>query len=139
MQRSVSSTEVGRAYDHFERQRGRDTSYGFQLVPDGGGPITIETKIILPKWGVPAIFNGQTFRVVYLEDANRTLKNDAIDITILSGGNAVFHDSLDARPAGRWLAIPIGFALVIFGISGLRSMKRDANAAASDDDGAPSI
>ncbi|MGA9671065.1 MAG: hypothetical protein WBQ94_17780 [Terracidiphilus sp.] len=131
-------TAVGKAYGHFVRQRGRDTSYGFQFVPEGGGPITLETEISLPKWDVPAIFNGQTFRVVYLDDANRTLKNEAIDITILSGRNTGFHDSLDARPAGKWLAIPIGFALVIFGISGLRSMKRDAIAAASDDN-APSI
>ncbi len=131
-------TAVGKAYDHFERRRGRDTSYSFQFVPEGGSPITIETEIILPKWGVPAIFNGQTFRVVYLDDANRTLKNEAIDIAILSGRNAGFHDSLDARPAGKWLAIPIGAALGIFGFIGLRYMKDDANAAASDDDDAPS-
>jgi hypothetical protein len=130
-------TAIGKAYDHFVRQRDSGTSYGFHFVPEGGSPITIETEISLPYWGVPAIFNGQTFRVVYLDDANRTLKNEAIDIAILSGGNAGFHDSLDARPAGKWLAIPIGFALGIFGFSGLRSMKRDAIAAASDDDDAP--
>jgi len=132
-------TAVGKAYDHFERRHGRDTSYGFQFMPEGGAPISIETEIILPKWGVPAIFNGQTFRVVYLDDANRTLKNEAIDITILSGVNAGFHHSLDARPAGKWLGIPIGAALGGFGFIGLRYMKSDAVAAASDEDDAPSI
>lgn len=131
-------TAVGKAYDHFERRRGRDTSYGFRFVPEGGGSIIVETEIILPKWGIPAIFNGQTFRVVYLDDDNRTLKNEAIDIAILSGINAGFDDSLDARPAGKWLAIPIGAALGIFGFIGLRYMKDDAIAAASDDDDAPS-
>lgn len=131
-------TAVGKAYDHFERRRGRDTLYGFRFVPEGGGSIIVETEIILPKWGIPAIFNGQTFRVVYLDDDNRTLKNEAIDIAILSGINAGFDDSLDARPAGKWLAIPIGAALGIFGFIGLRYMKDDAIAAASDDDDAPS-
>jgi hypothetical protein len=92
---------IGKAYDHSVRQRGSDTSYGFRFVPDGGGPITIETEISLPYGGVPAVFNGQTFRIVYLDDANRTPKNEAIDIAILSGGNAGFHDSLDARPTGK--------------------------------------
>lgn len=131
-------TAVGKAYDHFERRHGKDTSYGFQLVPEGGGPISIETEIILPDWNTPAIFNGQTFRVVYLADSNRLLKNEAVDIAILSGKNAGFHDSFDARPSGKWLAIPIGSALGVFGFFGLRYMKDDAIAAASDDDDAPS-
>lgn len=100
-------TAVGKAYDHFERKRGRETSYGFRLVPDGGAPIIIETEISLPQWGIPAAFDGQVFRVVYLNDNERFLKNEAIDIAILSGRHAGFHDSLDARPVGKWLAIPI--------------------------------
>ena len=131
-------TAVGKAYDHFERRQGRDTSYGFRFVPEGGNPIIIETEIILPYWNTPAIFNGQTFRVTYLDDGERTLKNEAIDIAILTGRNAGFHDSFDARPAGKWLAIPIGAALGIFGFFGLRYMKDDAIAAASDDDDAHS-
>jgi hypothetical protein len=49
-----------------------------------------------------------------------------------------FHDSLDARPVGKWLAIPIGAALATFGFVGLRYMDKDAKAAAQDDDDQPS-
>jgi hypothetical protein len=131
-------TAVGKAYDHFKRKRGRDTSYGFRFVPDGGPPIIIETEIILPHWNTPAIFDGQVFRIVYLNDNERALKNEAIDIAILSGKSMGFHDSLDARPVGKWLAIPIGAALATFGFVGLRYMDKDAKAAAQDDDDQPS-
>ena len=100
---------------------------------EGGGPIHIETEISLPDTAHPAIFNGQTIRIVYLTDGKRVLKNEAVDIEILSGIHAGFHDSLDARPAGAWLAIPVGAAFLGFGLAGLRSMKEDAIAAASDD------
>jgi hypothetical protein len=46
-------TAVGRAHDDVERRQGRDT---------------IETEIILPAWANPDVFNGRTFRVVYLDD-----------------------------------------------------------------------
>ena len=75
---------------------------------------------------------------MYLDDDQRVFKNEAIDIEILSGKNAGFHDSYDARPLGKWLGIPIGAALGIFGFVGLKYMKDDAIAAASDDDEAPS-
>jgi hypothetical protein len=82
-------TAIGRTYDYVERTAGRwpykDTFYGFRFVPDGGEPVNIETEIILPGWGDPAIFDGRTFRVVYLQDSKRTVKNEAIDIEILSG------------------------------------------------------
>jgi hypothetical protein len=71
-------TAIGKAYDHVERRRGRGTYFGFRFVPDGGEPVDIETLIILPDWGVPAIFDGRTFRVVYLQDNKRFLKNEAI-------------------------------------------------------------
>ncbi len=128
-------TAVGKAYDHVERRQGRDTYYGFRFSPDGGGePIDIETEIILPGWGVPEIFNGRTFRVVYLQDSKRSLKNEAIDIEIMSGRDAGFHDSYDARPVGKWLGIPVGAALGAFGYFGLRYMKDDEISGASDDD-----
>ncbi len=121
---------IGKAYDYVERTRGRyterDTYYGFRFVPDGGDPVNIETEIILPDWGTPAIFDGRTFRVVYLKDSKRVLKNEAIEIEILSGIHAGFHDSLDARPTGTWLGIPIGAALGAFGLFGLRYRKDDA-------------
>ena len=117
-------TAVGKAYDHVDREihtgYHRETVYGFRFVPDGGNPINIETQIILPNWNTPAIFDGQSFRVVYLDE-------------ILSGKNAGFHDSYDARPVGNWLGIPIGAALACFGFVGLRYMKDDAESAASSD------
>jgi hypothetical protein len=120
-------TAVGRTYDSAEHPQGRSTSYfSFRLVPDSGQPVDIETSIIIPSWGNPSIFNGRTFRVVYLDENNRTLKNEAIDIEILSGQHAGFHDSLDARPFGKWLGIPLGAALGSFGFFGLKYRKDDA-------------
>ena len=85
-------TAVGTAYEHIEIRQGRDTHYGFHLLPDGSGePLYIETSIILPGWAVPEVFNGRTFRVVYLQSTKRALKNEAIDIEILSGRDAGFH------------------------------------------------
>ena len=137
---STRITALGQVYDYVDREvhtgYHHDTIYGFRFVPaggEGGGPIRIETKISLPDTAHPAIFNGQTFRIVYLTDSKRVLKNEAVDIEILSGVHAGFHDSLDARPAGAWLAIPVGAAFLGFGLAGLRSMKEDAIAAASDD------
>jgi hypothetical protein len=125
-------TAVGKAYDHVERRQGRNNSfYGFRFVPENGNPVNIETDIILPDWDTPADFDGRTFRIVYLEDSNRFLKNKAIDIAILSGKHAGFHDSLDADPAGPWLGIPVGAALVGFGMLGFRYMKKDAAIRAS--------
>jgi len=108
-------------------------------VPDGGNPVNIETDIILPNWDSPAIFNGRTFRVVYLDSNERSLKNEAIDIAILSGKDAGFHDFVDARPSGDWLGIPVGAALFAFGFLGLRYMEDDSNSEASDDDDLPSV
>jgi len=131
-------TAVGTAYDHVDREihtgYHHDSVYGFRFVPDGGNPINIETQIILPYWNTPAVFNGQSFRIVYLDDDQRVLKNEAIEIEILSGKNAGFHDSLDARPLGSWLGIPFGAALAIFGFGGLKFMDDDAESAASADD-----
>jgi hypothetical protein len=123
---------VGRSYDYVEHRQGRNASYySFRLVPDSGQPVNIETRIIIPGWGDPAIFNGRTFRVVYLEDNNRALKNEAIEIEILSGEHAGYRDFLDARPLGKWLAILLGAALGTFGYFGLRYRKDDAMLAAS--------
>jgi hypothetical protein len=131
-------TSVGKAYDHVEVRQGRDTHYGFHFLPDGGGgPVNIETSIILPGWAVPEVFNGRTFRVVYLQSSERALNNEAIDIEILSGRDTGFHDSVDARPFGEWLAIPIGAALGAFGYFGVRYRKDDENSATSDDDDIP--
>jgi hypothetical protein len=127
---STRTTAVGKAYDFEEREGYRgDTTYGFRFVPEGGEAINIHTRILLPHRGM----DGRTYRVVYLKDANRRLKNEAVDITILSGEDTGFHDSLDARPFGSWLGIPVGVALFGFGMIGLRYRKEDANPAASND------
>jgi hypothetical protein len=131
-------TVVGQAFDIVEREihsgYHRDTVYGFSLVPKGGEPIHIETAIILPHWGIPAIFDGRTLRVVYLDDDKRALRNEAIQIDILSGTDAGFHNSLDARLVGAWLAIPVGAAFLGFGIAGLSRIKKDAAISAESDD-----
>ena len=140
---STRITTVGKAYDYVEREihtgYHHDTIYGFRFVPEGEEPINIETEISLPDTAHPAIFDGQVFRIVYLSDNERVLKNEAIEIAILSGKHKDFHDSLDARPVGKWLAIPAGAAFLIFGFFGLRYMKNDAIAAASDDGDTPSV
>jgi hypothetical protein len=135
-------TAVGKAYDYVQREihtgYHHDSIYGFLFVPEGGQPIDIETEIILPGWADPAIFNGRIFRVVYLQDTKRTLKNEAVDIEILSGKHSGYHESLDARPFGTWLGIPVGAAFLGFGLFGLKYMKDDAKSAASGKDDGPS-
>jgi hypothetical protein len=134
---STRITAVGRTYDYVQREirsgYHHDTVYGFRLVPEGGKPIQIETEIILPGWADPAVFNGRTFRVVYLQDTTRALKNEAIEIEILSGEHSGYHESLDARPLGSWLGLPIGAAFASFGALGLRYKNDDAKSAASDE------
>lgn len=97
-------TAVGKAYDHVDREiysgYHHETVYGFRFVPEGGNPVNLETQIILPYWNTPAIFDGQSFRVVYLDDAQRVFKNEAIEIDILSGRNAGFQRLL--RRAAIW-------------------------------------
>jgi hypothetical protein len=118
-------TAVGKAYNHVEVRRGRDTHYGFDFVPSGSEPIHLETSIILPGWGNPDVFNGRTFRVIYLQSTTRPLKNEALYIEILFGRDTGFHDFVDARVAGIWLAVPIGAAFVSFGVFGLKYKDDD--------------
>jgi hypothetical protein len=101
-------TAVGKAYDHVDREihtgYHHDTVCGFRFVPAGGNPVNIETQIILPNWNTPAIFDGQSFRVVYLDDDQRVFKNEAIDLEILSGSGWEFHpgDPRLSRNPGRF-------------------------------------
>lgn len=128
---SNRNTAVGKAYDyvqHVGRSRHGNVYQSFRFVPEGGEAINIETEIILPRWGT----DERMLRVVYLTDSKRFLKNEAVDITILSGRYMGFHDSRDARPFGTWLALPIGGALLAFGIVGLRYRKNDGESAASE-------
>ncbi|MBS1798759.1 MAG: hypothetical protein JSS95_02940 [Acidobacteria bacterium] len=105
----------------------------FGFIPEGGNPTNIETQIIMPHWGNPEIFNGRTLRITYLNDTSRSESNEAVDIKILSGDNAGWHDSLDARPLGIWLAIPIGAAIAGFGYFGVRYRKDDLKKAGEPD------
>ncbi len=139
---STPITAVGKAYDYVRRgtSRGHGNIFGgFRFVPEGGEAINIETQIFLPDEGIPADFNGRTFRVIYLKDSYRVLMNEAVDITILSGKHTGFHDSLDARPFGSWLGLPIGAALIALGYLLFYYGKDDAESAASDKDDNPSI
>lgn len=79
---SARTTAVGKVYDCVKRDihtgLHHNTIYGFRFVPEGGEPVNIETEISLPCPAVPAFFNGQIFRVVYLADTERFLKNEAV-------------------------------------------------------------
>jgi hypothetical protein len=121
-------TVSGKASSCTEKREGRDSKFLFRFMPEGGNPIYLETNIIMPHWGSAAAFSSRMFRIVYLNDTERDPSNEAIDIEILSGDNAGWHDSLDARPLGIWLAIPIGAALGGFGFFGLRYKKNDEKA-----------
>jgi hypothetical protein len=127
-------TAVGKIHKYIERSAGRNSYFEFSFMPDDGNPINMRSNISFPYWSDPSILDGRKFRLVYLQDSNRFMENEAIDLEIMSGRDAGFHDSLDARPVGIWLAIPIGAAFAIFGFAGLRYMKDDAVSAAEDDD-----
>jgi len=88
--------------------------------------------LAFPDWNSPALFDRRTFRVVYLQDTKRELKNEAIDIEILAGQHAGYRDSLDARPVGAWLGVPIGSTFLTFGLFGLRYRKDDVVSRAGD-------
>jgi hypothetical protein len=121
-------TAVGNASDCIEKSVGRNSKFVFHFVPEGGSSINIETLIIMPHWGNAEKFSGRTLRIVYLNDIARNPSNEAIDIEILNGDNAGWHDSLDARLFGAWLGIPIGAALGGFGYFGIRFKKNDLKA-----------
>lgn len=132
---STPITAVGKAYAF--AQRGSNAGHGhryeaFRFVPEGGEAIYMETEISLPDGRTPSDFDGRALRVVYLKDTYRALQNEAVDITILSGKHTGFHESLDARPLGSWLALPIGGALIALGYLLFYYGKNDAESAASD-------
>jgi len=93
----------------------------------------METHITFPHWGNPSITAQRTFRVVYIQNGDLTLHNEAVEMEILSGPDTGFHESLDARPTGAWLFVPVGSMFICFGVFGLKSMKDDAQAAMDDD------
>lgn len=126
-------TQTGKASAFVEQRYGRDSKFTFTFSPEGQRPIQLDTHIIVPHWGNAEVFEGRTLRISYLNDPSRTARNEAIDIMILSGENAEWEDSLDARPLGIWLAVPIGGLIAGFGYLGLRFRKDDlAKVEASD-------
>jgi hypothetical protein len=111
---------------------GKSFKTSFSILPSGANPLRLETNIILPSWADPQSFNGRIFKVTYLDDPDRSVGDEAIDITILSGKHAGFHDAKDARLMGSWLGIPSGAALGAFGLFGVRLRKSDLQAVADD-------
>ena len=126
-------TVVGKATAFEERRYGRESKLVFGFVPEGGNPVDIETHIVVPHWGNDEMFDRRTLRITYLNDTSRSVSNEAVDIAILSGPNSGWHDSLDARPFGIWLAIPIGAGIAGFGYMGIRYRKDDLKAAESSE------
>jgi hypothetical protein len=121
-------TVSGKASAFMNQTYGRNSKFVFRFVREGGTPINIETHIIVPHWHNAEVFSGRTLKVTYLSDTSRSVSNEAVDIEILSGENTGWHDSLDARPFGIWLAIPIGAIIASFGYLGLRYRKSDLKA-----------
>ncbi len=82
---STRITAVGKAYDYVDREvhtgYHHDTIHGFRFAPEGGeggGPINIKTEISLPDTAHLAIFDGQVFRIVYLNDKRKSLEERGI-------------------------------------------------------------
>jgi hypothetical protein len=121
-------TASGKASAFMEQRFGRNSKFVFVFVPESGNPINIETHIIVPHWGNAEVFSGRTLKIKYLSDRSRSVSNEAVDVEILSGDDAGWHDSLDARPFGIWLSIPIGATVAGFGYLGLRFRKDDLKA-----------
>ena len=132
-------TVTGNATAFVEQRYGRDSKFTFSFSPDGRSPVQLDTHIIVPHWGNSEIFGGRTLRITYLDDSYRTAKNEAIDIAILGGENAGWEDSLDARPLGIWLEIPLGGLIAGFGYLGIRYRKDDLAKAGPSDIASPSV
>lgn len=118
-------SRIGTSSAFVEKSIGRSSKFVFVLVPASGSPINIETHIIVPHWGNADVFSGRTLRVTYLDDPARSVSNEAVRIEIVSGENAGWRDSIDARPFGVWLAIPLGSMIAGFGYLGLRYRRDD--------------
>ena len=91
--------------------------YLFQVKPLQGLPVSVATRIKSPPcWSDDSLgSDGRVYRIVYLDDANRKLKNEAISIEVIKGQDAGWRSGVDARPFGLWLGIPAGVALIIWG------------------------
>ena len=114
-------TITGAAADCVEHRIGRGNySYSFFFTPTTGVPIELESRIKAPLcWrDSQSGSDGRVYRVQYLNDPNRRLKNEAIRIDVLQGKNAGWHGSVDARPFGLWLCVPFGIILIVIGCVG---------------------
>ena len=120
-------TVTGLAQGCIEHRIGRGNyTYSFSISPAGGSPVQLTSRIKAPFcWtGTASDFDARVYRVVYLDDSNRNLKNEAIRIDVIGGQNTGWHGSVDARPFGLWLGIPGGIACIIIGgIGAFRNRK----------------
>lgn len=117
----------GVARDCVRHVVGRDNyTYSFQFEPFAGSPLNISTNIDAPIcWNDSQRgMDGRVYRIIYLDDPTRNLKNEAIRIEVIAGQNAGWHKSVDARPFGLWLALPFGFGLIIVGGVGAYRNRR---------------
>jgi hypothetical protein len=108
--------------------------YSFLLMRTNAPSISLSTHIELPIcWSGPSTdSDGRLYRVKYLADPSRTLKNEAISIEVLAGPNSGWQSSVDARPFGLWLGIPTGLALILVrGIGAVRNRKADSDLSAT--------
>lgn len=119
---------VGKAADCVELRNGPHFSkYAFQFQPQTGAPVRLETRILTPPVcrASSHALDPRTYRIVYLNDADRNPSNEAIDIEVLSGPDAGWHKALDARPFGLWWGVPFGFTLGFIGLGCIRLGKSD--------------
>ena len=110
----------GTASPFIEHRVGKSSKFSFMFLPEHGQPIELETELVPPHWGNEEIFAGRVFNLTYLDTVNREVKHEVIDLEILTGANAGWHDSRDARFLGAWLCAPFGALFFGIGIFGLK-------------------
>jgi hypothetical protein len=131
-------TVTGIVADCIEHQRGKaNIAYSFALVPTAGAPAKLESRIKPPScWqGSGTLSDASVYRAVYLDDPNRDLRNEVIQIDVMQGQSAGWHGVVDARPFGLWLGIPAGIGFIIVGGIGMvknRKSTRDSSQASSN-------
>jgi hypothetical protein len=135
------TTLTGAAANCIEHRRGRGSfTYSFVLTPTTGVPVRLETRIKAPIcWqGGGTGSDAAEYRVVYLDDQDRDLRNEAIQVDVVHGQNAGWQGAVDSRPFGLWLGIPAGLALIVVGAIGMmknRRMTEDTSSQVSNSHG----
>lgn len=105
----------------------------FSVQPEIGAPVNIETHVLGPMcWASSRDYDDRVYRVLYLRDARWNLFNEGIQVDVLSGRDTGWHSSLDARPFGLWLLMPIGGVFLIVGNYGIRSGREPESSTNSE-------